>query len=613
MGNICCKIEQLSKNLKQPKEQLVEAIDHEISTASRFFDTFKLSDIDDTFKEVHGEVDESRAKKTGQLLVDVEYEHHDIKVKVWGQLVPQLSSSNKLHQYFTEKDMPFTPDAFFLFLINRTPEIIMKIDTDLNKYEIIKHETSKDMIMTISYFTTKKILLVSSKEFFVVRVVKRVSDDEFMELTRSIHLTDLRNVDCVDQVLSDMKNQASIHLSGMHFKRNGNRTYYKGFTYIDVSSSVGMIILKPILKKKIATCHSNMMDEFVRFIEFRDKNEDYVWFDGLKDDINRTFSVNKGILRSLRGEDNLVDTENRKPDSFHTRTDTQPQTHISDIEQVAYSGSDKLQEAMRQALADFEEYATLELEKFKLTDSYKKFSALNTTSDISVESLNATVSSKRDQIRKEIEGNVAFNPKTPLTRSSNPDIDITAIDKSLKKTKNEFLSFLDTLNNKIETELLLSEKLKYSLHDMIDSPIEKKIRKRPLKKLNCVTGAISRFQYNKANSEQLNVAVDSPFRKKRVKSDNIILDIPSDQNLQIKPVTNPSNHFFNCINDQTDVNGHHIDNNLVNYGKDKGEGFIPRNSNGKNFDDVTANDQVSYNPIQDENKCNNSGFEQSLP
>lgn len=42
----------------------------------------------------------------------------DVRFNFWAELESQENSSNKIHNYFNELEIPYTPEMVYLFLMN---------------------------------------------------------------------------------------------------------------------------------------------------------------------------------------------------------------------------------------------------------------------------------------------------------------------------------------------------------------------------------------------------------------------------------------------------------------------------------------------------------------
>lgn len=304
MGNLCCNFQGVVNQLCNPKDKAEDPKTIELEIGTSLFGLLGYDKIAGMFSEVSASLQESSISNEGDFLVDLQFDQYTALVRSWGLLTPQPDTANKLHHYYTERELPFTPGLFILFTVNTTPDVMKAIDANIDSYETLSCETSANMILTVHRFRTKKLLFVAAKEFFVVRVIKRTAGGEFWEFTQSVQFTNLKANESFGRIISELENQAFVNSSGMHIYEQNGKTLIKGLARVDILSSVGMRVLKPILKKKMGAVHTNLLDELVTFIKAGDNNaRELVWFEGRGDEISGIISENQNILRALSNRD----------------------------------------------------------------------------------------------------------------------------------------------------------------------------------------------------------------------------------------------------------------------------------------------------------------------
>lgn len=457
MGNICCNLDTIVSHIQTPKDQLSEIIEAEFQPSINLFDVIGYENIKLYFDEVALSISEAKPKTQGQIILESDFKEYDAKVNVWGLLTPIENTSNKLHNYYTQKALSFTPDMFFLFWENRTPDVVRAIDCDLDSYEILRQERSEDMLLMVCRFRTKKMFFVASKEMLILRILKKIKENEYVEFTKSLALTNLKQLDCFSKILQEIKNQAFITSSGMHVYIENGRTVYKGYANLDILSSVGLMIIKSFIKKKIGVCHANILNEIVHFIDKGHQNKDLFWFDSDKTLIPQIIEANIGILDSINirsGKTILKSVEAKNQDLGI----------VIDKKNIISSNDDKW------ALDEFDQMANKELQAFRSTLQYSKFSNLKASSIISLNKVNNEINIKLDDCRKSILG--------CINKSKEISVDSTHVSKSYKSdvkesisvVKVDFLNKLTELSEKINAEVVEAELRRMSLDDFIKTP-----------------------------------------------------------------------------------------------------------------------------------------------
>jgi hypothetical protein len=189
-----------------------------------------------------------------------------------------------------------------MYALQQSLESYSKIDDSLEEMELLQFAANDDTIVFVVQTKTKKIMLIDPKSFLVVRMIKKISKNEFIECQKSLNLTDLIHESYYADKLESLKNVAEMHLGANWIKSENGVTTEKVLTKVDILSSTSGMVIKPFLKKKFSQVYKNRTREIVRFI-LDTKPEDYVnlkWFTNDEARIDEIFQESRTILKHLK-------------------------------------------------------------------------------------------------------------------------------------------------------------------------------------------------------------------------------------------------------------------------------------------------------------------------
>lgn len=323
MGNVCCKFDDEFKpknssgkgferisnsSLLKPQD---ETHDEHIPLEASQIPCLKLlgeEQIDQFFKEAQIEIQDSSICQTKFRLINE-------KLKMFGNEYtmhadfPELESGNKLHHYRNSVDYPFTPAMYFLHSLQLNIESYSRVDDSLDQLELLNYSSTDDTIVIISRSRTKKILVIEPRSFIVVRIIKKISDYEFMEVQKSINLTNLAKVEPFSHIASLQPNLGEMKISVYHLFQKDSKFFKQSMTKVDILSSTGPMILKVALKGKFSKIEKNMTKETLRFILTKNKSDykNLKWFTSSEEEIDKIFEENLKIVKAWRP--NLTDLD----------------------------------------------------------------------------------------------------------------------------------------------------------------------------------------------------------------------------------------------------------------------------------------------------------------
>lgn len=323
MGNVCCNYDKVDfpaaagegTHRIAPEKELLSSSSSEMQDPREVNVLGQLgrSAIEDLIRQAQEALRDDGVRIPKNRLVNERFKLFDNEYTFWADFL-DLPSGNKKHCYHHLLEYPFTPEMFFLFSLQQTLESFSKVDDSLDQLELLNFAALDDLIITVIKTKTKKILVVEPRSFLVLRVIKRVSPTHFIEAQKSVQLTGLKDQEPWKALLSKQQNLGEIEISAAEVKLDGGKVTAKSLNYVDVLSSTGPMILRPVLKGKFSRYHKNVVKETLKFL-MRTKEADYRslrWFTNDSAELGRIFAENRRIVAEKRP--NLNDLEKSEAD-----------------------------------------------------------------------------------------------------------------------------------------------------------------------------------------------------------------------------------------------------------------------------------------------------------
>lgn len=146
--------------------------------------------IDSVFEEGQRLLQNLPIDKTTTNIYNDKIPPFNKQLAIWMTMKP-LPSGNMEHVYYKEMDYPFTPECFVLFEMQCNKEILQKMDSSLEDFEVVDKAIKGNVMAVVSKLKLKRILMIPEKNFFVLRLIKRVNNNEYMDISKSVELTPL--------------------------------------------------------------------------------------------------------------------------------------------------------------------------------------------------------------------------------------------------------------------------------------------------------------------------------------------------------------------------------------------------------------------------------------
>ena len=280
MGINCCKYpaSELATEQRGSAKQHPPP-DHKILTNSKISDSESLDQQssvllfnifgEDQIKQMLDEAERLLAapaiRTPNNLLLEEKLKLYQNQVNIWFQM-SDLPSGNKLHHYYSETECPLPAEAYYLFQLNLNNKRMTELDSNINSFELISYAVKEDTIITVTRTTTTKILMIEPKTFFVVRIVRRIDKDTFIEVQHSVELTPLINNKFFKDYLDGLKNVAQVHINAVKYQTRGGKLFSHSYNKVDLLSGIGPMIIKSGAKGRLRTFQNNLQKRATQFI-----------------------------------------------------------------------------------------------------------------------------------------------------------------------------------------------------------------------------------------------------------------------------------------------------------------------------------------------------------
>lgn len=321
MGIVCCcETSQIPPpQIKIRDSQISENILNKDSSAN-LLKILTPSSIKKSFLEIPEALTLPFLKTPKAKLLDITLPLFKNNLKYYAKLTTQENSSNKIHNYLTEMEFPFTPEIAYLYLLNLGNKSFQQLDGSIGYYDVLNYTVSENMICLITISKTKKVFVVQPRTFIVVRVVRRNEDGSFEEYQKSIGYTSMIENDVVCRYLRNLEGKGEVGrvlFNGVKYEEIGGKWILKYVNQVDVKSGIGLKIIKGTLKKKMKKYNINLIKKLTEFLVMNENFEDLIWFSKDEVEIKNIFKKNFDILKKSKidinsfGED-FVNSYNKK-------------------------------------------------------------------------------------------------------------------------------------------------------------------------------------------------------------------------------------------------------------------------------------------------------------
>lgn len=204
----------------------------------------------------------------------------------------------KLQKYLFLIPFPFNQELFFLYQANMTEARLKELDDNIESFATVSSVCTGDEILCITKTQTKKILIVEGRNFVVLKGIKKDKNGRISEFIQSVSLTSLNNHLAINKLQSEQKNLAKIQQGGAIVEPNGSDFIIRHHNFVNPLTNVGLLIIKPTLKKSIKAHFTKMVSALASFLmTFRDFDS-LLWFTSKREELIRVFIDNLELMKN---------------------------------------------------------------------------------------------------------------------------------------------------------------------------------------------------------------------------------------------------------------------------------------------------------------------------
>jgi len=300
MGTICCKSPRDPtwnndvKHANTPFPPLPAKIVH-----TDLVNLIGLDNINKYFQEDALQLENKEFQNDKELLFDGNLDSIKTYYKLWTTFTTQPENNYQIHNHRHQMAWPFTPRYHYLFDLQEKLTHMGKDDDSLEYHRILATQTTKDTIIQVFQFKTKKVLIIQPRHFLVVRIIRRKGPNEFESCSRTLNLTPLAKIEDYANILAQEENDAIIHNGTSKLTKEGDRNRLDVFNKMDFLSSVGKKLAASQFKKKFPAFFSKQAEKMIEFLFARVDHNEIIWFEGSKNEIQSIIDENIKLLKEL--------------------------------------------------------------------------------------------------------------------------------------------------------------------------------------------------------------------------------------------------------------------------------------------------------------------------
>ena len=170
-----------------------------------------------------------------------------------------IENGNKLQTYFVEMDLPFHPSLYYLYTLNTNKLKDPYLDENLETKKILYENKIDNVIIQITKVISKRILMIESKTFVYLTLVKKISDDCYLTFSQSIDQTPLISEPIFIELNQSYSNIGKILYFCERTSRNSQGYCLESISSFDIHSSLGQVLMKNITIPRVRDFYNNTL------------------------------------------------------------------------------------------------------------------------------------------------------------------------------------------------------------------------------------------------------------------------------------------------------------------------------------------------------------------
>ena len=223
----------------------------------------------------------------------------------FGMNLPKKDSPELLIVVIYDYTLAFSADFFTFCLLNQQ----IKITDSFIEDEILQVETYEDTIYILNRLKTEKVLLVASRNILILRIIRKLDENRFLDLSQTVDVTCLMENKKIKDMFESLKeNFATTFISGAFIENKNGFCRVTSYARSDFRSSVKMSFVKYFLNKNFESVMNNTLKNLNQIYEtesWKQKKEFY-WFENLSGEfLKPAFFLQKELAKfnKIKGDE----------------------------------------------------------------------------------------------------------------------------------------------------------------------------------------------------------------------------------------------------------------------------------------------------------------------
>lgn len=228
------------------------------------------SNIEELMSSIEDLIVQHRMGASGKLQQLLDEKKTDFKLGVYAT-IDKCATLGSVHTYYSTWTIPCTPEEFIYFNTFQDKETRKRTDSSCEIFDVLAAWQKDDIVFSLVYLRMAKFMIISGKETFYLKALKKIQDDEtvtkWLEVNISIENPSVPHKDDYKRI--------NILKSGLTytFDKQTGMTTVENYSNVVPQVPVGMLLLKPVLGSYYKSYIKNMVTSIEK--EREEKKLDY--------------------------------------------------------------------------------------------------------------------------------------------------------------------------------------------------------------------------------------------------------------------------------------------------------------------------------------------------
>ena len=203
-----------------------------------------------------------------------------MQCKFLGMNLPKEQSSELLSVIIHEYQFRFSAEFYIYSSLNQE----LKITESFVEDELLQYEAYEDTLYMLTRLKTEKVLLVASRNILMLRVVRKLDENTYLDMNQTVNVTTLMKHKKI-RLMVDLlqENFVTTFISGSIIENTNEGCKIISYVRSDFRTSVKLGFLKFFLNRNFEKVMKNTLDNLNQINEsesWKIKKE-YIWFVGI--------------------------------------------------------------------------------------------------------------------------------------------------------------------------------------------------------------------------------------------------------------------------------------------------------------------------------------------